>query len=436
MDGPLDPAMYDTGRPVPSWWEASAGPGIERPTLAGEHRTEVAIIGGGYTGLSAAIVLAEQGIGCTVLDAGAIGWGSSGRNGGIVGFGGSKLSRTTMVRRYGAEETARSEEMLATSAKRIHAFCLEHGLAADTQGDGELILAHGDRSARELAGNPPPSGFRTEPIAPSGRPDIARFGGVRLSPGFGIHPLRYVRALAEAADAAGTKLHPRSEVLSWERDGNGHRLITAGGAVLADRVMLATNGFTPDRLHPTFRARIAPVLSNIVVTRPLTESERQAHPWLTDAPVADTRNLLAYFRCLPDGRLLFGMRGDVRGSDRAAERMHARLRRRIARELPGVAAAETTHFWRGPVCANAALRPSIGRLEEEPTVFHAYGWHGSGINMGSLAGRLTGALVAGADPETIPAPWRGLTPRIPLPGLRPLYVGASMLAYALADRQG
>ncbi len=434
MDGPLDAANYDTARPQPSWWEASAGPAPERAPLGADTAADVAVLGGGVTGLSAARALAGRGLDVAVLDAGAIGWGSSGRAGGIVGFGGTKLARATLERRFGTGEVARAETLLAAHIRALRGLCLEAGLAEEVQGDGELLLAHSDRALAALRAEPAPAGAEAEPVAPSGRADIARFGGVLLRPGFGIHPLRLTRALADAAEAAGARLHPRSEVTLWERAGNGHRLVTAGGALRAPRVLLATNAFAPERLHPAFAARAVPVISNIAVTRPLTETERARHPWLGAEPAADTRALLSYFRLLPEGRLLYGMRGDRRGSEAGADRMRARLAQRIAEALPGFAEAEITHFWRGPVCATMSFRPAMGCLPDEPTVAHAFGWHGSGIAMGTLAGRLIAEVIAGGPEDAIPAPWRGLPPRVPLPGLRPLYVGAMMAAYAVGDR--
>jgi glycine/D-amino acid oxidase-like deaminating enzyme len=436
MRGPLDAAIYDTARSVPSWWEESAPPAPPRPPLTGETTADVAIIGAGFTGLACARALAERGIGAVALDAGEIGWGSSGRAGGIVGYGGSKLGRAALVRRFGEAEVARSERMLAGQMRALRAFCEENGLADAVQGDGEIVYAHSARAAAALRAETAPAGAEAEEVAPSGLDDIARFGGVRIRPCFGVHPLRLARGMADAAEAAGARLHGRSEVLAWERAGNGHRLVTAGGAVRAARVVLATNAFTPDRLHPRLGARAIPVLSNIGVTRPLTDDERARHPWLGAEPMADTRNLLAYFRLLPEGRLLYGMRGDMRGSEAGAVRMRARLEARLGRDLPGFAGVPLTHFWRGPVCATLSLRPAIGRLGDEPTVLHGFGWHGSGIAMGSLAGRLLAGLAAGEPDDSVPAPWRGLPPAVPLPGLRPLYVGAMMTLYGLADRQG
>ncbi|MGF1446808.1 MAG: NAD(P)/FAD-dependent oxidoreductase [Pikeienuella sp.] len=437
MQGPLAAVVYDTTRTEASWWEASATP---TPTpdvspLEAEEATDVAIIGGGLCGLSCARALAERGIGATVLEAGEIGWGASGRAGGLVCFGGWKLSRGRMIRRHGLAETERAERSLADWIPELRIFAEAH-LTQDVQGDGELILAHGPRAARELAAETVPAGFSAEPVPPSGLADIARYGGVWMRPGFGVHPLKLTRAFAAAAVASGARLHPRSEVVLWERAGNGHRLLTAHGSLRAGRVVLAANAFTPERLHPAFKARLLPVISNIAVTRPLTEAERSAHPWLGDTPCSDSRALLVYFRLLPDGRLLFGMRGDLRGTEAGARRMQVHLRARLDRALPGLAGADFSHMWRGPVAMTRQLTPAIGQLTDAPTVFHAFGWHGSGIAMGTLAGRLVAAQIAGAPVDAVPAPWRGLPPPIPLPGLRPLYLGASMAAMALQDRLG
>jgi glycine/D-amino acid oxidase-like deaminating enzyme len=175
------------------------------------------------------------------------------------------------------------------------------------------------------------------------------------------------------------------------------------------------------------------VISNIGVTRVLTAEERASIDWLGDRVGADSRNLLSYFRLLPDGRFLLGMRGDIHGSPAGAARMRAAVEARIARQFPGLANAEITHFWRGPVCVAASLKPSVGLLHDDPSIGHAFGWHGSGITGAQVGGRLLAEVIAG-DPEThIPAPYRGLTPKLPFPGLRPYYVGAMQGLFAVKD---
>lgn len=435
MKGPLDPSMYDTGRWPDSWWRASAPPWEGPAPLDGDTQAEVAIIGGGYAGLACAIRLAERGIGALVLDAGPIGWGASGRNGGMVGLGSHKLSMAALVRRHGATEVDRYRASQVEGNARLRAFCEARGLPV--QGRGEMLLAHSASAFRELASRKPPPGGGYEVIEPrpagNGAGDMARFGGLLLKPYFGVQPLRLVRAMADRAVELGVRVHPRSEVATWRREGGRHRLATPRGTVSAARVVLATNGFTPDGLHPAFDGRAVPVISNIGVTRVLTPEERARHAWLQDDPVADTRHLLVYLRMLPEGRLMFGMRGDVTGSDEGARVMRARLERRIGEQFPGWKGVPLDHFWRGPICATASYTPAVGRLAGDASVFHAFGWHGSGVNGAQVGARLLADVIAGAPLESIPSPWRGGAPRLPAPGLRPLYVGLALAQQRLAD---
>ncbi len=433
MQGPLDPLNYDTSRPVESWWRASAPPWLEPAPLVSDIATEVAIIGGGYAGLACAIRLAELGIGAAVLEAGEIGWGASGRNGGIVGIRSDKLSDNALVRRYGEDEFARYVRAAVEGNRRLRTFCVEAGLADAMQGDGELYLAHSARAAIRLERETGEHGVEIEHLPPENTQGIRRHGGIVIRPGFGIHPLRLVRALADHAAGLGVRVLPRSEVALWERDGPRHRLVTAGGTVTAQRVVLAANGFTPDGLCRRFDGRAIPVISNIGVTRVLSGAEKASLAWLGAQPGADTRNLLSYFRLLPEGRLLLGMRGDIRGTAAGAAGMRRAVAARIARQFPDLAGAELTHFWRGPICATASLTPSVGLLRDDPSIGHAFGWHGSGINGAQVAGRLLAEVLAGKPQSHIPAPCRGLAPRLPFPGLRPLYVGIMQGLYGVKD---
>ena len=443
LRGPLAPEMYDTARPVPGWWQASLAPEAPRPRLEGEAEAEIAIIGGGFAGLNAALALARAGRAVAVLDAGAIGWGASGRNGGIVGLGGHKLSDRALDRRHGREERRRLEAAQAEAVRWVRRFCEAEGLGHLLSGAGEVLWAHSPSVARGLAAmaKAPPEGTEVAPVAPSGRDDIARHGGVRVSPGFGIHPLGYVRALARAAERAGARICESSAVTGWTREGARHRLHTAFGTLRAEQVLIATNGFTPDGLTPRLEGRAVPVISNIAVTRPLGEEERAHHPWLDDDPACCTRNMLSYFRLVrpptePEAapRLLLGIRGDLTGADANEPEMRERVAARIGADLPGLRGVEIDHFWRGPVCATFRFAPSVGWLDRERRVAVALGWHGSGVAMGSYGGRLAAELIASGTDGHIPAAMRGPSPRVPFPGLRPAYVGLMTAWYALHDR--
>ena len=433
MKGPLDPLIYDTSQPVESWWRASAPPWDEPAPLTTDIATDIAIIGGGYAGLACAIRLAELGLGSAVLEAGEIGWGASGRNGGIVGLRSDKLSGNAIIRRYGADEFARYTRAAVEGNHRLRAFCMEAGLADAVQGDSELYLAHSARTSIRLEREISKHGVEIEYLPPENTEGIRHHGGILIRPAFGIHPLRLVRALADRAAGLGVQVLPCSEVTLWERDDPRHRLITAGGTVSAQRVVLATNGFTPDGLCHRFDGRAIPVISNIGVTRVLSAGEKASLAWLGDQTAADSRNLLSYFRLLPEGRLMLGMRGDIHGGATGATRMREAVAARIARQFPALAEIELTHFWRGPVCVTASLTPSVGLLRDDPTIGHAFAWHGSGINGAQVGGRLLAEVLAGQPQTHIPAPYRGLAPRLPLPGLRPYYVGAVQGLYGIQD---
>jgi glycine/D-amino acid oxidase-like deaminating enzyme len=438
MQGPYHPDLYETARPVGSWWVASAPAAPARPPLDSDVLTEVAIIGAGYAGLSCARALAARGIGVCVLDAAPIGWGASGRNGGIVGLSSDKLSMRARIARFGEAGTAAYVKSQVEGAERLRAFCAEHGV--ETQGDSEVIVAPHRRAFAALAADR--AGMRwgmsasllsREAYAERGFASPLQQGALIVRPGFGVHPLLLVRALAADAERCGARIHPCSEVVAWRREGAAHVLETARGSVRARTVVLATNGFTPDDLHPAFRARAMPVLSMIGVTRPLSDGERAAHAWRETSPLATPVRMLCYFRMLPQNRLLFGMRGDLDGSEAGAPKWRARLETNLARMFPAWPGVGLEYFWRGPICATRALSPAVGRLPDDPGVYHAFGWHGSGVNGAQVAGRLLADVIAGAAETTIPAPYRGLPPRIPLPGLRRLWLGATLAVYRLAD---
>jgi len=438
LRGPCHGDLYDVTAQPESWWRASAPALPRRQPLAGETRAEVAIIGCGFAGLSCALTLAQRGVDAVALDAGAVGWGASGRNGGIVGLSSDKLDMAARIARVGEAEARRLTETMVEGARRLRAFCAAQGV--ETQGDAEVIVAPDRRAFAALRAEAEAARWGVtaqllsrEAYAERGFIGPQQHGALRIRPGFALHPLMLTAALARAAEAAGARLHPFSEALRWRREGADHLLETARGVLRAKKVVLATNGFTPDALHPAFAARAMPVLSMIGVTRPLSDEALSRHAWAEDSPLTNTRRMLYYWRMLPQRRLLFGMRGDLSGSRASAPRWRARLAAHLARAYPAWRDIPLDFYWRGPICATRAMAPAVGRLADDASVFHAFGWHGSGVNGAQVAGRLLAGVIAGAPDATIPALWRGLPPRIPLPGLRPLWLGATLAAYRAAD---
>lgn len=440
-------AAYDPAGAAASWWAASAPPAARTfPPLEGETACDVAVIGAGYTGLNAALVLArDYGADVRVLDRGEPGSGASGRNGGFCCVPGTKLPLSTLVRRYGEAETRRFLRAQMAAIDHVRDTLDALGVDADaTSRQGELQLAHSPGAlaafAAEAAEIESLTGLRPT-IWP--KPELRQFGadgpdfhGAALTPlGFALHPLKYLRGLAEAAAAAGARLHARSEAHAFRREAGRHVIETSRGRLMARRLIVATNGYGSEDAPRWLAGRVLPALSSILVTRPITEAEAREQSFTTDAMSFDTRTLLHYFRRLPDGRFLFGGRGGTDGTPEGAARWRRRLRREFERMFPAWSGVETTHEWSGFVALSRARTPYLGRLGDLPDAWTALAFHGNGVATGSWSGAMLARLATGAKTEAeIPAVFRTPLRRFPLPSLRRLQLAGAYALYGLRDR--
>ncbi|MCB1379175.1 MAG: FAD-binding oxidoreductase [Alphaproteobacteria bacterium] len=436
---------FDT--PVDSYWEASANPlGIAIPPLDGHETCEVAIIGAGYTGLSAALELAGTSqCDVRVLDAAEPGWGASGRNGGFSCIGSHKLSYGKMIATYGLDDTRRYHAAMKDAVSLVRQLCERHGIDAWAGGDGEVTLAHLPGRMAELRAEQ--AFLRTtfqeetelltvQDLKDRGLHGPGFHGGLLNPTGFGIHPLNYARGLARAAAAAGVRIHGRSRVIRWEERADGHLLTTMAGTLRAKQVIVATNGYTPEDVSPRHAGRLMPALSSIIVTRPLTAEEHQAQGWTSPLLAYDSRNLLHYFRLLPDGRFLFGGRGGTDASDAGAEPLRALLTRHFNDLFPAWREAGITHFWRGFVCLSHDLVPYVGKLDDRGTVWTALAYHGNGVAMGTWCGRaLTRMMTKQTAREDLPGVLTRRLARFPLPQFRPLYLKGAYLWFGWQDNR-
>jgi glycine/D-amino acid oxidase-like deaminating enzyme len=430
---------------VDSYWAATAGPEItDAAPVRGDMDVDIAIIGGGYTGLSTAFHLGRKfGVTSHVLEANRIGWGCSGRNGGFTTLGIGKTSMEGWIKRWGEAEARRIYDQSDDAVRLVRRLLTEEGIDADATPDGNLELAHLPNRMRGLEHDQrmldTKFGVKSRLID---KAELERdylisreaHGALLFETGFALHAMKYVRGLARAAQRAGAVLHDSSPVQGWSREGKRHVLTTPGGKVRARQVVIAGNGYTGDRLHPAIDGRLLPALSNIVVTRPMTEAERTALNWSTTLPINDSRNLLFYYRLLPDHRILFGARGGI--EDTAESRIAHRkwLEGRLADMFPILKGIETTHFWNGWVCVPFDKSPHVNAIEGG-TVHYALGYVGTGVALATYCGLLLAHQLAG-DASLKPSPLLARPlPRFPFPALRRVYQRALYAYFELQDRR-
>lgn len=431
-----EPHAYENGPRKDCFWAPSPD---EYPTLEGDANTEFAVVGGGFTGLSAALELARRGAQVTLLEAQAPGWGASGRNGGFCCFGGGALGEKAIVRRY--SQTA-ADEFFDTQRAAIDlvAETLEaHSIDADTHSDGEVLLAHRPAAVKTLHAEADyfaSHGIATRFISSKTLAEEGLagpfHGGLHMSLGFALNPAKYVHGLARVARAAGADIRAQSPVAAIDRADGGFVLTTPKGRLTARRLIVATNGYSSETVPPALAGRYLPLQSNIIVTRPLSADERAAAGWTSDLMAFDSRILLHYFRLLPDGRFLFGRRGALSAGPSAHVRMRTTVLAHFHAMFPAWRHVEVPHFWSGFVNLAYDRMPHIAPLSGWDGAWAAMAYHGNGVALGSWAGRQVAR--AALDGTPVPAAMARALPRFPLGRARRLLLMPALGWYRLRDR--
>ncbi|MFD2205314.1 NAD(P)/FAD-dependent oxidoreductase [Kiloniella antarctica] len=440
--------LYDSTAFAPStvaasYWRNTASAIDDFTELSSDDHCDIAIIGSGYTGMMTAYHLATRyGMDVKIIEAAQPGWGASGRNGGFCCMGAAKLSYQQMIKRYGLEEAKSFVNTQKASVSFVKSFLTDHNIDADVTGEGEVSLAHRANRIKELQEE---KSFMkatfdhdTTLLTPN---DLSTMGlagnfhgGLHNPTGFGLHPLKYARGLAEILRKASITIFGNSPVLEWSRQGNKHLLRSEKGTLKAKQVVMATNGYTPDDLSESASGKLLPALSSVLVTRPLTDQERSQQGWTNTTPVYDTRILLHYFRLLPDGRFLFGGRGGTDASPTGKTRAEKTLRHDFEKLFPKWAPINHTHFWQGFVCLANNLVPYVGPINKDRTAWASLAYHGNGVAMSSWAGQALADEIAGKDKKSklttvLSRPYTNF----PLPSLRLLYLKAAYNYYHVKD---
>jgi glycine/D-amino acid oxidase-like deaminating enzyme len=409
---PLVAADPGQGRDyAPTYWAATAGPppADDGPVCA-DMDVDVAIIGSGFTGLATALFLAEEhGIRATVLEANQVAWGCTSRNGGQGQNASGRLSRSQWLAKWGKDVALALDAEIGLGFETFRSLVAR--VDCDAQSGGHLYIAHRQAKLESLAVE---ARVRREVfnhdvrILSAGEvreryvDDRDSHGALHEPDGIGVHPLKLAYGYARMARAAGARIHTSSPVLDWTSSGDRHYLRTPGGTVRARTVAVATGGYTSQGLSALLRNRVMPILSNSIVTRPLTAAELEATRFQTREVITDTRTLRFYYRRLPDDRVQIGSRSAIHGRDASAPRHLDLLRTGLQRKFPALRDIEVDYSWWGWVDVSHDMMPRIVQPDPARQVFYALGYGGNGVSFSAHAGRRMAQHIAGRGTD-VPA---------------------------------
>ncbi|MBN8490128.1 MAG: FAD-binding oxidoreductase [Burkholderiales bacterium] len=383
-----------------SYYAATAPRQQAFPALQGGADCDVAVVGGGLAGLSAALDLAERGLSVVLLEAREIGWGASGRNGGQA-IHGLACDQSTIEAQLGLDEARRVWNMSIEALDLLRQRIARHAIDCDWR-DGYLGLATNARKGRELQDwaerMATVYGYAMQHIPPAemGRWIASeRFHSGIHDPRSGhLHPLKFTQGLARAAAAAGVRLHEQSPVLALQQ-GNPAVLRTAQGELRASHVLLAGNVYLKG-LAPQLEPRIMPVGTYIACTERLDDALADSLIPSRSA-VCDTNFVLDYFRTTNDQRMLYG--GRVSYSTVTPMNLAESIRQRMVLSFPQLSGAKVEYAWGGFVDISMNRAPDFGRLPtppgHTPNVYYLQGFSGHGLALTGLAGRLVAEAICG-----------------------------------------
>ena len=379
-----------------SYYADTAVRAARYPALQGDAECDVAVVGGGLAGLSAAIELADRGFSVRLLEAHEVGFGASGRNGGQA-IHGLACDQDTIEAQLGLAEARRVFDMTLEALDLIRQRLARFQIDADWR-DGYLGVATSPGKARALlAGADHLQAAYGYPLQRIARAELPRWiaspryhAAVHDARSGHLHPLKYTLGLARAAASLGVLLHEGSAVTALQ-PGPRPVLHTAQGRLTARQVLLAGNVYLQG-LAPALRPRIMPVGTYIVASAPVAPAlVQQLIP--CGAAVCDNNVVLDYFRFSADHRLLFG--GRVSYSTATPMNLAHSMRQRLVATFPALAEVPVTHAWGGFVDITMNRAPDFGRLPQAPQVYYLQGFSGHGLALTGLAGRLVAEAMAG-----------------------------------------
>lgn len=393
-----------------SLWASTAAADVAATALQGTVPADVVVVGAGFTGCAAALAMAQRGARVRLLEANVVGWGASGRTGGQV-IPGLKYDPDEIETMFGADLGPRMVNAVGSVGDEVFGLIDRHVISCDAQRKGWLQPAFSTRSLDLAMRRCESWQRRGANVAPVDRSQMARLlgtehylGGWEDRRAGHVQPMSYVRGLAAAAQRAGAMIHIDSPAVSLTRQGAKWRVATPQGAVDADQVLIATNGYT-DGLWPGLERTVVPMISFQAATVPIPDA--LGKDILPEGHAAsDTRRLLWYFRRDAYGRLIMGGRAPYREDRGAADADY--VRKAVNRLYPQLRGTPFEFHWSGRVAMTQDHIPHLNRLDNG--LWAALGYNGRGVGMATLLGRYLADLASGVRPQEIPFPVTSMRP--------------------------
>ena len=437
--------IYKFNTPVSSYWEDLSSEKLNLEKLTKDINSEIVVIGGGYTGLLCAINLIENyNLDVVLVEAGKIGWGASSRNAGFCCLPPSKMSFQKMQTLYGKEETKIFFKNSVEGANYTKELISDYNIDCDLTGENNYVVAHHKKKFNQIKEHAEvyksEFGIETEVYSKEEFNDIGhggteQFGAFSYKPGFAINPLKFVNGLAKYALSKKLKIFEHTKVDKIDKDNGTYILRTKEGTIKTKKIVVATNGFYQEGLIPQIDGRVLPVISNVIVTRKLTDDELNLHNFKTNSPISNSKNLLYYYRKLPDNRILFGTRGDFKGSDQSNLNRSKDMEKFLKNIFPMWSTVSIDYNWRGLIALSQKLTPSIGKIENEE-IYYGFGYSGVGVSAAPWTGKQLSKLVCSSNSKDLDISkiYKGLPKKFIFPKLRVLYFRLAVLLYIIKDK--
>lgn len=421
------PALAD------SLWTATAAPSPDRPALLGQAEADTVIVGGGFTGLSAALQLAEAGQTVIVLEAETPGWGASGRNGGQVNPG-LKPNPDDLVARFGEDLGRRMAVRWGNGGPLLFGLVEKHAIQCDAAPVGFLRSATSEKTLaglRAIARQWRRFGADYDDVSRREMADMvgadAYIGGVIDRRGGNIHPLNYALGLARAAEKAGAMIHGHSRATGFGSTGEEVTVTTEKGAVKARRALICTNAYTGD-FGGNLGKTVVPVTSVQVATAPLSDNIARSILPEGHSPT-DTRRLLFYFRKTAEGRFVMGGRGAM--GEGSTRRRQEALRQAAIDLYPQLGDARWDYAWGGNVAMTRDSLPGLHLLA--PNVMAGLGFNGRGVANATVMGTILADWALGTPADALDMAVTEAKP-IPFHAFRNVGLSLTIAALRTLDR--